>query len=144
MSLNQLLLPNPKAWLNENVYNLASDGRVLDARTAVAINVTGAITAANVVSGIITSSTAAAVTATFANGQAAALYALMNAMGSGGQVQSSLDFLVVNSGGTNAFTLASSDSNLVIFDSSATVAAHSSRLYKVVITNASTPVITIY
>ncbi len=144
MSVKSLLNSGVKPWANLDIYDSNNRGVPLSAKAATAINATGAITGANVIGRIITSTTASAVTATFANGQALALYQLMG----NPPVNSSFDCTFVNKGGSNAFTIASSDSNLVVTNiaNSAAIAANSARVLSFVVTTASdtVPVITIY
>ncbi len=143
MSLKQLIRPGVKPWLNSNAFSqYTNDGLVMESLTEAKINTTGAITSANIIGGIVTSTTGAAVVATFASGEAKTLYELMGSPDTG----ASFNLLVVNLGGANTFTLASSDANLSVagMANSAAVAANTSRNLKVVVTNSATPALKIY
>jgi hypothetical protein len=89
--------------------------------TPVALNATGALTAAAMLSGIVTSTTAAAVTGTMPTGtvlDAAATFAIGDAF----------DWSVVNTGGTNAFTVAGATGNTLV--GSGAVAALNSHQFR--------------
>ena len=97
--------------------------------TPVAVNATATVTAANILSGMITSTTAAAVTGTTdtgANIDAAATFA----------INDFFDFVVINTGATNAFTLAAGTNITIV--GSATVALSTSGRFRVVKTAAAT------
>jgi len=85
--------------------------------TPVAVNVTGTLTAANLLAGIITSTTAAAVTGTLPTG------ALLDAA-SDFAIDEGFDWVVINTGATNAFTIAVGTNHTIV--GSATVALSSS------------------
>lgn len=96
------------------------------------LNATGTLTAALVFTGLVTSSTAAAVTATL---DTAALLDAAVTMGVG----DSFDYVLVNTGGSNAITLTTSTGNTIV--GTAAVSANTSgrfRMYK----TAATPTFT--
>lgn len=93
------------------------------------LNATGTLTAALILGGIVTSTTAAAVTGTTDTGtliDAAATFAVNDAY----------DFEVINTGGTNAFTLAGGTGVTIV--GSATVALSTSAKFRLVKTAAAT------
>ena len=88
------------------------------------LNATGTLTAALVLTGLVTSSTAAAVAGTL---DTAALIDAASTFAVG----DSFDYVIVNTGGTNAFTLTTSTGNTIV--GTAAVAANTSgrfRMYK--------------
>lgn len=91
------------------------DGRLRVIQKApVAFNTTGTLTVAAISAGIITSTTAAAVTATLPLGTALEAELDLN-------VDEAVDFAVINTGGTNAITLAA-NTGVTIVGNAATVA----------------------
>lgn len=97
--------------------------------TPVAVNVTGTLTSANLLGGIITSTTAAAVTGTLPTG------ALLDAA-SDFAIDEAFDWVVINTGATNAFTIAAGTGHTIV--GSATVALSSSGNFRTRKTAAST------
>jgi hypothetical protein len=97
--------------------------------TPVAVNVTGTLTTANLLAGIITSTTAAAVTGTLPTG------ALLEAA-SDFAIDEGFDWVVINTGATNAFTIAAGTNHTIV--GSATVALSSSGNFRTRKTAAST------
>ena len=77
--------------------------------TATALNATGTLTAAMIFGGIVTSTTAAAVTATLDTG--AVMDAVMDA-----DVGDSWEWSVINTGGTNSLTVTASTGHTVVGD----------------------------
>lgn len=94
-----------------------------------ALNATGTLTAALVFGGIVTSTTAAAVTATLDTG------ALFDAAGTF-LVGDYVDWSAINTGGTNAFTVAASTGHTIV--GNAVVAASSSGRFRTTKTAAGT------
>lgn len=140
MSANQILNTGQgaKGYFPISCFNCEIQGRMSENKAVTAINVTGNASAAAVYGGIITSSTAAAVTLTFPNGFAAALNALQ---GGPGYVILDQDLvcLIVNNG-PNAITLATADANTTFFDAAnVTVASHTTRSLHFYLTSASAP-----
>lgn len=93
------------------------------------LNATGTLTAALILGGIVTSTTAAAVTGTTDTGtliDAATTFA----------VGDSFDFTIINTGGTNAFTLAGGTGVTIV--GSATVALSTSASFRLLKTAAAT------
>lgn len=84
-------------------------------------NTTGTLTAAQILSGIITSTTAAAVTATMPLGTA--LEAALDLA-----VDEAIEFAVINTGGTNAITLAGNTGVTIV--GNAVTAANNSHHYR--------------
>jgi hypothetical protein len=87
----------------------------------VAVNVTGAVSATAILGGIVTSSTAAAVAGTIPTGtvmDAASEFA----------VNDSVDWSVINTGGSNAFTVTAATGHTIV--GAAAVAASSSGLFR--------------
>jgi hypothetical protein len=75
--------------------------------TPIALNATGALTAAMILAGIVTSTTAAAVTGTLPTGtvlDAASTFAIGD----------SVDWSVINTGATNAFTVAAATGHTIV------------------------------
>lgn len=93
------------------------------------LNATGTLTGALIMGGIVTSSTAAAVTATLDTG------AVMDALNVFG-VGDSFDWTAVNTGGANAFTVTASTGHTIV--GSGTVAASSSGSFRTTKTAAGT------
>lgn len=87
-----------------------------------ALNATGTLTAAAILSGIVTSTTAAAVTATLDTG------AVMEAAGEF-DIGESFDWSVINTGGANAFTVTAAASGHTVVGAGA-VAASSSAVFR--------------
>jgi hypothetical protein len=85
------------------------------------LNATGTLTAALILSGVVTSSTAAAVTATLDTG------AIMDASGEH-DIGDSFDWSAINTGGANAFTVTASSGHTVV--GAGAVAANSSGLFR--------------
>ena len=87
----------------------------------VAVNVTGAVSAAAILGGIVTSTTAAAVAGTIPTGtvmEAASEFA----------VNDSIDWSVINTGGANAFTVTAAADHTIV--GAGAVAASSSGLFR--------------
>ena len=137
MSIKDLEVPNAYVLYGESMVSL---GRQIQSLSASAVNVSGALSVPAILGGIVTSSTAASVVMTIPASSAVALLAGFASKLAG----ASLDLLVVNSGGANAITMASSDSNIVFADPSLSIPAHSSRLLKVVVNVPATPSFIIY
>lgn len=93
------------------------------------LDVTGTLTAALVLTGIVTSTTAAAVTATLATG---ALFETS----SDWEANDSIQWTAINTGATNAFTVQGASGHTLV--GSGTVAASSSATFRTVRTAAST------
>lgn len=108
--------------------------RLANTQTVGTLNATGTLTAALMLGGIVTSTTAAAVTATTDTA------ALIDAAGTMA-VGDSFEFTAVNTGGANAFTL--SGGTGVTLVGAAGVAASTSGTFRVVKT-AATPTFSIY
>lgn len=98
--------------------------------TATALNATGALTTAMILGGIVTSTTAAAVTATLPTG--AALEAVID-----GNVGDYFDWSVINTGGTNSFTVTAAASGHTVVGDGECVTA-TSCMYRTVKTAAAT------
>jgi hypothetical protein len=98
--------------------------------TVTALDATGTLTAAATMGGIVTSSTAAAVTATLNTG--AAIDAVIDL-----PVGSYWDWSVINTGGTNSFTVTAAASGHTIVGSGVVVTATSGR-YRTIKTAAAT------
>lgn len=115
------------AGAEEVHYEVGTGPIVMDERNnpysdaPVALNATGTLTIAMIQSGIVTSTTAAAVTGTLDTG------AICDAAGEW-EIGRSLDWAVINTGGTNAFTVAASTGHTVV--GSMTVALTSSALFR--------------
>ena len=109
----------------------ATAGRVTQFRAVSTLNSTGTISAANLVNGIITSTSAAAVTATMP--VASAVLALLP----GAVVGSSISFLICNSAGANTVTVAASASitNVLAQAGDLAVASGSNISFTLVFTN---------
>ena len=75
--------------------------------TPVAVNVTATLTVGNLLSGIITSTTAAAVTGTLPTGT-------LVEGGSDFAINEAFDWAVINTGGTNAFTVSAGTGHTVV------------------------------
>jgi hypothetical protein len=97
--------------------------------TATALAATGTLTAAMILGGIVTSTTAAAVTATLDTG--AVMDAVIDA-----DVGDYFDWSVINTGGTNSFTVTASDGHTVVGDGVCVTAT--SCMYRTVKTAAAT------
>jgi uncharacterized protein YaiE (UPF0345 family) len=93
------------------------------------LNATGALTYALISTGIVTSTTAAAVTGTLPTGS------VLDGSSSFG-INDSVDWTVINTGATNAFTVAAASGHTIV--GSATVALSSSGRFRTVKTAAST------
>jgi hypothetical protein len=93
------------------------------------LNVTGALTFALMSAGIVTSTTAAAVTGTLPTG------AVLDASSSF-QINDSFDWKVINTGATNAFTVAAATGHTIV--GSATVALSTSARFRTAKTAAAT------
>lgn len=74
----------------------------------VAVDVTGAVSAAAILGGIVTSSTAAAVAGTIPTG------AVLDAADTGLAISDSFDWSVINTGGTNAFTVTAATGHTIV------------------------------
>lgn len=97
--------------------------------TATALNATGTLTAAMIFGGIVTSTTAAAVTATLDTG--AAIDAVIDA-----DIGDYWDWSVINTGGTNSLTVTASSGHTVVGDGVCVTAT--SCMYRTVKTAAAT------
>lgn len=104
------------------VPSMDDDGRIrLIQKAPATLNATGTLTAAQILAGIITSTTAAAVTATMPLGTA--LEAALDL-----QVDEAVEFAVINTGGVNAFTLAANTGVTII--GNAVTSANNSHHYR--------------
>lgn len=97
--------------------------------TAVALNATGSLTVAAILGGLVTSTTAAAVTGTLPTGT------VLDA-GSSFAIGDSFDWSVINTGATNAFTVAAATGHTIV--GSATVALSASGQFRTTKTAAGT------
>ena len=86
------------------------------------LNATGALTAAMMLSGIVTSTTAAAVAGTVPTGT------VLDTEVEGMQIGSSFDWSVINTGGTNAFTVTAATGHTLVGD--AVVLALTSAMFR--------------
>lgn len=114
-------------------YNVGVSAAVFDRPnfqpTVGTLNATGTLTAALIMGGIVTSSTAAAVTATLDTGtvmDAAAAFAVGDAF----------DWSAINTGGTNAFTVTAATGHTIV--GTAAVAANTTGRFRTVKTAANT------
>ena len=120
---------NGPLWYSVGTAAVITERQPFSQATPVALNATGALTAAAMLSGIVTSSTAAAVTGTMPTGtvlDAANTFAIGDAF----------DWSVVNTGGTNAFTVAGDTGNTLV--GSGVVAASNSHEFRTTKTAANT------
>ena len=122
---------------SEVLYNYGAAAIIPELRSfgrgsAIALNATGSLTAAMIVAGLVTSTTAAAVTGTSPTGAVMDAAIRLNA----GEF---LDFSVVNTG-ANAFTVAAGGSGVTLVGSGV-VAASSSGRFRILKTAAATYVI---
>lgn len=127
-----------EAGASEVLYNYGAAAVIPELRSfgrgsAVALNATGALTAAMIVAGLVTSTTAAAVTGTSPTGAVMDAAIRLN-------VGEFLDFSVVNTGAANAFTVAAGASGVTIVGN-AVVALSSSGRFRMLKTAAATYVI---
>lgn len=76
--------------------------------TPVAVDVTGAVSATAILGGIVTSSTAAAVAGTVPTGT------VLDAAALSLQINDSFDWVVINTGGTNAFTVTAATGHTLV------------------------------
>lgn len=117
------------------VYEKGASAVVKDIRLSpyqsvpVAVDVTGAVSAAAIMGGIVTSSTAAAVAGTIPTGT------VMDASASWA-IGSSVDWSVINTGGTNAFTVTAATDHTIV--GAAVVAASTSGRFRTKKTAANT------
>lgn len=121
----QVVVNAGSAPVTYNVGTAAVVGRVVNVPTQgapTALNATGDLTAAAMLSGIVTSTTAAAVTATFITG--AVLDAAVD-MGVG----DFFDWSAINTGGSNAFTVTAGVTGMTLVGAGA-VAANSSGRFR--------------
>ena len=113
-------------------YAVGSDAGIPEFLTQpapIALNATGTISAAMLMNGLVTSTTAAAVTATLVTGtlfDAASSFA----------VNDYVDWSAINTGGTNAFTVTASTGHTIV--GTAAVAANTSGRFRTVKTAANT------
>ena len=127
-----------EAGASEVLYNYGAAAVIPELRSfgrgsAIALNATGNLTAAMIVAGLVTSTTAAAVTGTSPTGAVMDAAIRLN-------VGEFLDFSVVNTGAANAFTVAAGASGVTLVGADA-VAASSSGRFRILKTAAATYVI---
>ena len=127
-----------EAGASEVLYNYGAAAVIPELRSfgrvsAIALNATGNLTAAMIVAGLVTSTTAAAVTGTSPTGAVMDAAIRLN-------VNEFLDFTVVNTGAANAFTVAAGATGVTLVGSGE-VAASSSGCFRMLKTAAATYVI---
>lgn len=127
-----------EAGASEVLYNYGAAAVIPELRSfgrgsAVVLNATGALTAAMILAGIVTSTTAAAVTGTSPTGAVMDAAVRLN-------VNEFVDFSVVNTGGANAFTVAAGGGGVTLVGAGA-VAASSSGRFRMLKTAAATYII---
>lgn len=115
------------AGAEEVLYEVGSAPVVLDKRAKViqgapdAVNVTATLTVDNLLAGIITSTTAAAVTGTLPTGT-------LTDAGTEMEIDDAFDWSVINTGGANAFTVAAGTAHTIV--GVATIAASSAGRFR--------------
>lgn len=115
-----------EAGASEVLYQVGTSARIIELTSfqhqgaPTALNATGTLTAAAILSGIVTSTTAAAVTATLDTG------AIMDAS-CDMEIGDSFDWSAINTGGANAFTVAAAASGHTVVGGMAVAASSSGR-----------------